>query len=160
MAELCKEDQVKLKAYETLNFWNNHDANLAALFTKWCVILPAVTMLYVAYPGGPPWIVKCVVIVLSIVIMFILKHLYQKFDLVIRERYRLLHEIECDLKFRAHLDVYDYARQTGLIGQYMKWRLRVTVGGIVLLFITLGISIFCAFNSIFTEICKLCENVR
>ena len=156
MCELSRDKQLKIKAYESLNLWNNHEANMTHLHTKWIVIVPAATIIYAVHPGGPPHLVRFFVIVLSIALTRLLIYLFKKADLVIAERYRLLRKLECELDFCAHRDVKRFVDCKGLTGRYNKSRIIVGYIGFYLLIATALVMLICAITPLWPTLCETC----
>ena len=109
---LSRDDQLKLKAYDSLNLWNDNESkvNLAIDALPISVIgAIAYTVLKLELDKDETMLT---VFIPSLVILCLWLALCRKYSDRVKERFKLMQKIECDLGFSAHKDMDKFIQKS------------------------------------------------
>ena len=122
-----KEQELQLAAYNTQNQIAIHDSNIMVFLSRWSVILPIATVFYTWTTPSLPFLKQLIVHGVTLFLLVVICLLQRKYDALIEIRFNLMHDIEGELGFRAHKDVYDCAKPKGIIRRYRRLAFIVTL---------------------------------
>ena len=129
---LSRDDQLKLKAYDSLNYWNDNESKVNLAIDA----LPISVIGAIAYT-----VLKLeldtletifTVVIPSLVILCLWLALCWKYSHRVKERFKLMREIECDLGFSAHKDMDKFIQKSCVQRHLSHFAVRVAISVIFL----------------------------
>ena len=135
---LSRRDQLRLKEYDSLSFWNDNESKVNL----------AIDALPISVIGGIAYFlskIKCpshaqiaIGIIASILVVIIWLTLSKKYSARLKKRFEWMREIEQDLGFSAHIRMYDFIQSSSLQRKLSHLLVRKVIVVIVAVFLVMA----------------------
>ena len=136
---LSRRDQLKLKAYDSLNLWNDNESKVNLRLDALAISVIGI----IAYAVSKQKLQKLegiLLVIFSVLILVVWLVLCWKYSKRVIKRFELMQEIECDLGFSAHRRMADFIKNSWWQRYLTHFVVRCIIGGIIVG--TLGIAVF------------------
>ena len=136
---LSRRDQLKLKAYDSLNLWNDNESKVNLRLDALAISVIGI----IAYAVSKQKLQKLegiLLVIFSVLILVVWLVLCWKYSKRVIKRFELMQEIECDLGFSAHRRMADFIKDSWWQRNLTHFVVRCIIGGIIVG--TLGIAVF------------------